>query len=113
MSAPPAELDVSDGLRRRLAGWCETAVAKITENYARLDMHRAARNLITLFERIEDFEGRVAARREPTAEDREAVAYALCVLVRLLAPIAPHVAEELWSRTGSEGFVADAGWPGT
>src|SRR4051812_31247234 len=74
----PRELDLEDGLRRRLAGWCDTAVAKITENYERLDMHRAARNLVTLFERIEDFEARVTARREPTAEDREAVVYALC-----------------------------------
>jgi leucyl-tRNA synthetase len=110
-AASAEELDVSDGLRRRLAGWCDTAVAKITENYARLDMHRAARNLVTLFERIEDFEKRVAARREPTPEDREAVVYALRLLVRLLAPIAPHIAEELWALSGSEGFVADAGWP--
>ena len=67
---------------------------------------------MSLFERIEDFEGRVRARREPTAEDRDAVVYALCLLVRMLAPVAPHIAEELWALTGSEGFVADAGWPG-
>ena len=110
-SGPPHELDLSDGLRRRLAGWCDTAVAKVSENYERLDMHRAARNVMTLLERIEDFEGRVATHREPTPEDREATVYALCLLVRLLAPIAPHIAEELWARSGSEGFVSDAGWP--
>jgi len=110
-ASAPRELDASDGLRRRLAGWCDTAVAKITENYERLDMHRAARNLVTLFERIEDFEQRVAARRELTPEDRAAVVYALCLLIRLLAPIAPHIAEELWAQSGNEGFVADAGWP--
>jgi leucyl-tRNA synthetase len=84
---------------------------KTTENYERLDMHRATRNLVSLLERIEDFEARVAARREPTSEDRDAIVYALCVLLRLLAPVAPHIAEELWARSGSEGFVADAGWP--
>jgi leucyl-tRNA synthetase len=110
-SGPPHELDVSDGLRRRLAGWCDTAVRKTTENYERLDMHRATRNLVSLFERIEDFETRVAARREPTGEDRDATVYALSLLVRMLAPVAPHIAEELWARSGSEGFVADAGWP--
>ena len=110
-ASPPEELDLSDGLRRRLAGWCDTAMRKITENYERLDMHRATRNLMSLFERIEDFEARVAARREPTQDDRDAVVYALCLLLRLLAPVAPHIAEELWARSGSEGFVADAGWP--
>jgi leucyl-tRNA synthetase len=107
----PAALDLDDGLRRRLAGWCDTAVFKITENYQRLDMHRATRNLMALLERIEDFEARVAARREPTAEDREATAYALRLLVQLLAPVAPHIAEELWARAGEDGFVAEAGWP--
>ena len=31
--------------------------------------------------------------------------------VRLLAPIAPHVAEELWERIGHTGSVAYAPWP--
>ncbi|MGH7563717.1 MAG: leucine--tRNA ligase [Gemmatimonadota bacterium] len=31
--------------------------------------------------------------------------------IRLLAPIAPHLAEELWSMTGHEPSVVDAGWP--
>ena len=32
-------------------------------------------------------------------------------LVTLLAPYAPHVAEELWSRLGGEGFVSVQAWP--
>lgn len=31
--------------------------------------------------------------------------------VRVLAPYAPHLAEELWSRLGQEGLVAHADWP--
>jgi leucyl-tRNA synthetase len=31
--------------------------------------------------------------------------------IQLLAPLAPHMAEELWSRMGGEGFVALAPWP--
>ena len=31
--------------------------------------------------------------------------------IRLLAPLAPHLAEEAWKRLGGEGSVAFAGWP--
>ncbi|MGI9667235.1 MAG: leucine--tRNA ligase [Acidimicrobiia bacterium] len=33
------------------------------------------------------------------------------VLPRLLAPLAPHIAEELWSRMGKEGSIVVAEWP--
>ncbi len=36
---------------------------------------------------------------------------ALDALLRLLAPFAPHLAEELWERSGKEGFVSIAPWP--
>ncbi|MEX0325347.1 MAG: leucine--tRNA ligase [Puniceicoccaceae bacterium] len=31
--------------------------------------------------------------------------------IRLLAPLAPHLAEEAWSKLGGSGSVARAGWP--
>jgi len=33
------------------------------------------------------------------------------VFVRLMAPIAPHIAEELWERMGGDGSVCFADWP--
>ena len=35
----------------------------------------------------------------------------LADLVVLIAPFAPHIAEELWHRLGNEGSVCDAKWP--
>ena len=35
----------------------------------------------------------------------------LSQLVVLIAPFAPHIAEELWHALGNEGTVCDAGWP--
>ena len=32
-------------------------------------------------------------------------------LVKLIAPFAPHIAEELWHRLGNDGTVCDAQWP--
>jgi hypothetical protein len=107
-----ARIDGSDGLRRRLAGWCDTAVTRSTENHERLDLHRATRNVITLFTRIKDFDARVTADRgEVTGADRDAIAVALTVLAQLLAPLAPTAASELWQGTGHTGSPADAAWP--
>ena len=35
----------------------------------------------------------------------------LAAVVRLLAPVTPHLAEELYDELGYDGFVADAAWP--
>jgi leucyl-tRNA synthetase len=32
-------------------------------------------------------------------------------LVQMVAPFAPHIAEELWERLGGQGSVLDGGWP--
>ena len=42
---------------------------------------------------------------------RWALREAFEVLARLLAPFAPHFAEELWEALGGEGFVLVADWP--
>jgi leucyl-tRNA synthetase len=95
-AALDGRIDAGDGLRRRLASWCDTAVERMAENYERLDLHRATRNAVTLLDRIEDFDRRVVSYRgELAGADREAAAIALGTLLRLLAPIAPACSDEL------------------
>ena len=106
-----AAIDTSSRPRRRLAVWCDVALTKVTENFAELKMHRATRNVMLLLDRIEDFEQRAAAEGDPSAEDVQAVRSALSLLVTLLAPITPHVCDELWGRTGAEGAIDEAPWP--
>ncbi|WP_296640513.1 leucine--tRNA ligase [Roseinatronobacter sp.] len=36
---------------------------------------------------------------------------ALKTLAQLMAPMVPHLAEDIWSRLGGEGLVAQAAWP--
>ncbi|GIT92655.1 leucine--tRNA ligase [Jannaschia pagri] len=36
---------------------------------------------------------------------------AMKVLAQLMAPMTPHLAEEVWSMMGGEGFVVNAAWP--
>ena len=47
----------------------------------------------------------------PELAETEEGGEALEKLIRLLAPTAPHLAEELWERTGHEGSVVTAAWP--
>jgi leucyl-tRNA synthetase len=67
-----------------------SAVARFHEFAAALRAHPAAGASPAL----------LAARRE-----------ALSVLARLIAPFAPHLAEECWQRLGGDGLIAAAPWP--
>ena len=99
-------------LRRRLGKWCETAVEKITEDLANLEMHKAVRNVIRLLDRIKDYEKRVLERSGALCrEDHEALLEALALMARVLAPFAPHIALELLAAGGREGPEADPPWP--
>ncbi|OLP60395.1 leucine--tRNA ligase [Xaviernesmea oryzae] len=42
---------------------------------------------------------------------RAALKDAVSILVRLIAPMTPHLAEECWSVIGGEGLAATAAWP--
>ncbi len=43
--------------------------------------------------------------------DNKADRTSLAALIRLIAPMAPHIAEELWQMTGHTGSVFESGWP--
>jgi len=105
-------IEPSDRWRRRLSTWCRTAADRVAGDYERLDLHQAARNLMRLLARIEDFEERaLQARGALDDDDRRAIAGALLLLVQMLAPLTPHIAEELWATAGREPFVSNAPWP--
>jgi leucyl-tRNA synthetase len=108
-----AEIDTDDKWRSRLVLWCDKGVERVTQHFERLEPHQATRNIMRFADRVQDFEKRVVkARGELSEPDEDALAIALLQVVALLAPIAPHMAEELWRRAGREGFVCQAQWPG-
>jgi leucyl-tRNA synthetase len=76
-------------------------------------MHKAVRNVTRLFERIQDFEKRVVSRRgEMCRPDAEAQVSALLLLARVLAPFAPHAAEEILVSGGEDISRVPGAWPG-
>jgi leucyl-tRNA synthetase len=101
-------------LRRRLEKWCATGVEKITQELAALEMHKAARNVIRLLDRIKDFEKRVLERNGALGhEDHRALVEALALMAQVLSPFAPHIAQELWIASGHGDLGVAPPWPVT
>jgi leucyl-tRNA synthetase len=64
--------------------------------------------------RIYELVNTLASARQSAASDATmgwALREALEVLVRLLAPMMPHLAEACWSELGQTTLVAESGWP--
>jgi leucyl-tRNA synthetase len=107
------ERDQTEHMRLRLSKWCETGVEKVTEDMEALEMHTAVRNVMRLFDRIKDFEKRAVGRQgELSDANLAALLDAMAVLVAMLAPFTPHLAEDLWASLGREDGGASPPWPG-
>ncbi|MBA2635304.1 MAG: leucine--tRNA ligase, partial [Sphingomonas sp.] len=84
-----------DGLHRKL----HRATAAIGEAIDGLQFNKAVAQVYELVSAIE--------KAAPSATRAEAVRG----LVRLIAPMAPHLAEECWQAMAGAGLVVDAEWP--
>jgi leucyl-tRNA synthetase len=82
----------------------DATVAAATEAYEAMRFERAVREAESLFTLLGRYRERADA--EPGV-----VARGIGAVVRLLAPIAPHVCEEAWRELGRDGFVAATDWP--
>jgi leucyl-tRNA synthetase len=74
-----------------------------------LRINVAVAGCMELTNALYDFDA--AAPEAPSAGDRFVVGEALETLTRLLAPLAPHFAEELWEACGHAESLAHAAWP--
>jgi leucyl-tRNA synthetase len=82
-------------LKRKL----HRTIAAVGEAIEGLQFNKAVAQLYELTSAIE--------KAAPSATRHEAV----CALVVLAAPAAPHLAEESWAALGQSGLVSDAPWP--
>jgi leucyl-tRNA synthetase len=82
-------------LKRKL----HKTIAAVGEAIEGLQFNKAVAQLYELTSGIE--------KARPSATRAEAVR----ALILLIAPMAPHLAEECWLLLSGEGMIADAGWP--
>jgi leucyl-tRNA synthetase len=95
VSAQPASEGEDEALRRKL----HKVIAAVGEAIEALQFNKAVAQLYELASAVE---------KAPPTRDR---AEATVALVRLIAPMAPHLAEECWEALGQAGLVANAEWP--
>jgi leucyl-tRNA synthetase len=74
-------------------------IAGVTDSLEGLQFNKAVAQLYELVSAIE--------KAKPSASRSEAVR----TLVKLIAPMAPHLAEESWAALGGDGLVVNADWP--
>ena len=101
-----AKSDEKTHLEKWLLSKLQQRIAAVTENLEELKTRTALE--IALFETWNDF--RWYAHRKGKTEAK-ALREALEVWLKLLAPFAPYVCEELWSKMGEVGFISMAEWP--
>ena len=79
------------------------ALASVQEDVERLRFNRCVAHVYTLANALEE------GLRGPVSPS--AAAEAAGILVQLVAPMMPHLAEECWAALGRPGLVAQAPWP--
>ncbi|HEX7289976.1 MAG TPA: class I tRNA ligase family protein [Conexibacter sp.] len=111
------QVDGATRLRRRLVTWCDMAHRNVTRALDAIEMKHAVEGVIALLDKLREFERRALAGPGAGGDgaldplDEAALLIATRQLVRLLAPLAPHLAEELWSLAGEQRMLATLPWP--
>jgi leucyl-tRNA synthetase len=89
----------SEGEDEELKRKLHRTIAGVTEALEALQFNKGIAFLYELVTAIE--------RAKPSATRQEAVR----TLIQLIAPVAPHLAEECWALLGEQAMVSDSAWP--
>lgn len=79
-------------------------LAQATHDYDRNQFNTVVSSCMKLFNEI-------SAYSIETEEDKFFIHSSMSILLRLLAPITPHIAHHLWQQLGFEKAIIDANWP--
>ncbi len=82
----------------------------VGEDIDRLSFNKAVARIYELVNTLHPALSAIAAGKADVATSA-AAKEASTILVQLIAPMMPHLAEECWTVLGNSGMVADADWP--
>ena len=96
------------GAPSRVVKKTHQTIRKVTEDIGvRFHLNTAISSIMELYNLVK--KERDGLRETPAG--RAALRLALESIVRLLSPFTPHVAEELWEKTGHRGLLMRSPWP--
>ncbi len=106
-AAAPAEIDAEALKLRKVT---HKTIAQVSENIERLRFNSA---IARIREYVNELTAALDAVTETPVGADVAFAFreAADALIRLVAPMTPHVAEECWTDLGHKGLVSEASWP--
>ena len=84
------------------------ALKAVGDDFEKLGFNRAIARVHELVNQIAPTVEKAAAGSD---SDKAAAHEALSILVQLIAPVMPHLAEECWQALGYEKMVAETAWP--
>jgi leucyl-tRNA synthetase len=84
-------------------------LARVTDDLERYRMNTSLAALMELTNTLQ--RARDDSARDGGAVERAAWSEAIELLILMMAPACPHIAEELWERTGHEYSVHKQRWP--
>ena len=100
----------SEGDAGALSKAAHKTVKAVGEDIGRLSFNRAVARLYELINTVQPPASALTGGKAKAA-DASALRQAIEMLVLMIAPMMPHLAEECWSALGGEGFVANQRWP--
>ena len=112
VAGPAGGPALHDGLGEEGAALRRAAHKAIDSVSEDVEAFRFNRAVARLYELTNTLAGFVSERKAPLdAGTGQALREALEILVRLLAPMMPHLAEELWQRLGHATMLVEQAWP--
>jgi len=102
-------------LEKKIRRWTHQTIGKVTEDIDSFSFNTAVSAMMifvnNLTDALKEIDKETPNSRFETQSSEGALHEAVEALILLLAPIAPHSADELWQSIGRKGFTHHASWP--
>lgn len=106
--APRPEIDGDALALRRIV---HKTIAAVDSDIESFHLNRAIARIRELTNAVEDYAGKIETGGNGDARAGTVLREALETLVLLIAPMTPHLAEELWRHLDHQSLAVDAPWP--